>query len=196
MHSTRGIEPPIMMRMMISTRSFRPASMSVCQFQSWRWNPTSRSTRPLPPRPPMSQSTRPTPIADKEIPQPAEPADAGTPSHCEPDAISENPELPNEPTDLASPHHNPKLPNEPTASTRPHHNPKLPNEPTATTRPYQGDVRKQIESGSHRREWRKKPKDGPHSRERKAQSEKRRMSDEDLSFLYPSRDLLTWQPPS
>jgi hypothetical protein len=77
------------------------------------------------------------PIANSEIPQPAEPADAGMQSHCEPDTAIENPELSNEPTALTSRHHNPELPNEPTAPTSPHH----------------GCGRKQIQSGPHRREW-------------------------------------------
>ena len=74
-----------------------------------------------------------------------------------------------------------------TASTGPHHNTELPNEPRATTRPHQGGVRKQIESGSHRREWRKKPKDGPHNRERKAQSEKRRIATRISAFFTHPR---------
>jgi len=70
------------------------------------------------------------PIADNAISQPAEPADAGMQSHCEPAATRKNPELPNEPTAHTSPHHNPELPNEPTAHTSRYDKPQLPNERT------------------------------------------------------------------
>jgi hypothetical protein len=52
------------------------------------------------------------PIADPAISQPAEPADAGMPSHCDPDATRDNPGLPNEPTAVTSLDPNSDLTNE------------------------------------------------------------------------------------
>jgi hypothetical protein len=135
------------------------------------------------------------PIADPAISQPADPADVGMPSHCDLDATGDNPELRNGLTALTRSHDNPALRNEPTALTRSHDNPALRNEPTVPTGPHHGGGRTQIESGYHRGKWRKIPKDGSHSRERRAQRKKRQMSDVDLRFLNSPRDLRTWKPP-
>jgi len=168
------------------------------------------------------------PIADNAISQPDEPAESDMQSHCEPEAIRNNPDLTNEPTapnsplhntdltnapnaptsplhntDLTnepnvptSPLHNPNLTNEPNALTSSLHNPNLTNEPNALTSPHHRGGRKQIESGSHRGDWGKKPETGPNRREerraRKARSEK---TERDLTCLLPHRNLLTWKPP-
>ena len=137
MPSTRGIEPPMMM---ISTRSFQPALMSVWRFQPWRWNRTLRSTWPLPPSPSMSQSTRPPQSPTTRFPsRPSQPMPAchrtasrtrlATTQDCRtnprPSPAWTTTRFAERTNALTSPHHNPDLTNERSwrwGGTQPHEN--------------------------------------------------------------------------
>jgi hypothetical protein len=135
------------------------------------------------------------PIADPAISQPADLADAGMPSHCDPDAARDNPGLPNEPTAVTSRDPNSELTNEPDALTSPHLNPDLTNEPNALIRPHQGGGRKRIESVTHRGDWGKKPRTGPNNRrersQRRAISQK---TERDITWLLAPHNRVTWKP--
>jgi hypothetical protein len=142
------------------------------------------------------------PIADPAISQPAEPANAGMQSHCDPDPTGDNPGLTNEPTALTSPHHpdaagvNLYLTNEPTALSSPHHTSDLTNEPNAPTSPHHGGSRKQIESVIHRGDWGKKALTGPNNRrERRARRARSQKTGRDITCLLAPGKLLAWKPP-
>ena len=121
----------MMMIMMISTWSFRPASDECMPVPAV----AAELDLEIEPAFGAEYADEPIPLSDSSannaIFGPDESIHASMQSEQETEAIRDNPELPNEPTAPIDRHDNPELPNEPTALVDPHDNPELPNEPTA-----------------------------------------------------------------